>query len=385
MPVSRRSFVHALSLGGAGVLGAPFIAARGHEAWGRALADDAMSAPLDDDPAGPLRLQSNENPHGPSSTALAAVRDALAGASRYPRGPEAMLQEAIAARHGVPTGQILLGAGSGEILRMAAYAFLSPAKALVTAAPSFEDPVRYAKLLGATVHEVPVDARLRLDPDAMAERAVGAGMVFFCNPNNPTGTVHGEAAVADFVARVRRVSPDTIIVIDEAYHEYVEEPTYASAIPLALADPRVVVTRTFSKVYGMAGLRVGWAIGAAETLAAMRRHRLGNSVNVLGSAAALASLADGAFVTEQRRLNREARELTRRAFADAGHHVTPSECNFLMVDVRRDVREFQKACQERGILVGRPFPPLLTRARISIGTQAEMRRAVGVFREVLAG
>jgi histidinol-phosphate aminotransferase len=267
---------------------------------------------------------------------------------------------------------------------MAAYAFLAPGKALVTAAPSFEDPVRYAKLLGATVHEVPVDARLRLDPDAMAERAAGAGMVFFCNPNNPTGTVHGEAAVAAFVSRVRRVSPETIVVIDEAYHEYVEEPTYASAIPLALADPRVVVTRTFSKVYGMAGLRVGWAIGAAETLAAMRRHRLGNSVNVLGSAAALASLADGAFATAQRRLNREAREFTRRAFVDAGHQVTPSECNFLMVDIRRDAREFQKACQVRGVLVGRPFPPLLTRARISIGTLAEMRRAADVFRDVLS-
>jgi len=141
--------------------------------------------------------------------------------------------------------------------------------------------------------------------------------------------------------------------------------------------------RTFSKVFGMAGLRVGYAIGTAETLKAMRRHRLGNSVNVLGAAGALATLGERGFLAEQRQLNREARAYTHRAFTDAGFAVVPSHTNFLMIDIRRDAREFQLACRKHDVLVGRPFPPLNTHTRISIGTMEEMRKAVDVFRGVL--
>ena len=388
MTLSRRTFVRTLSLGGAGVLGAPLLAGRGSEAWGRALgvgdelpgvgAPRAMAA-------SPLRLNSNENPYGPSPAALRAVQGALTGASRYPREWEDALAAALAAEHGVKVENILLGAGSGEVLRMAAFAFLSPTAALVTAAPSFEDSTHYAEGMGAPVHAVPVTGNLQLDLAAMAARCPGAGLVFLCNPNNPTSTVHSAAAVADFVAGVRRSAPGTTIVIDEAYHEYVEDPAYATSIPMALADPRVVVARTFSKVFGMAGLRVGYAIGTAETLKTMRRHRLGNSVNVLGAAGAVAALGERAFLAEQRRLNREARAYTHRAFTDAGFAVVPSQTNFLMIDIRRDAREFQVACRKHDVLVGRPFPPLNTHTRISIGTMEEMRRAVPVFRTVLAG
>lgn len=383
MPLSRRTFVRTLSLGGAGALGASLLQARGHEAWARGL-DDGAPPPgaLDGDP---LRLNSNENPYGPSAATLAAVQGAFRWASRYPRGHETPLVAAIAERHGVKPENVLLGAGSGEVLRTAVYAFTSPTRALVTAAPSFEDPVRYAELLGAPVHAVPVDGELRLDLARMAERCAGAGLAFVCNPNNPTGTVHPDAAVRDFVARVRRSSPETVILLDEAYHEYVDDPGYATALPLAKADPRVIVARTFSKVYGLAGLRVGYAVGHADTLAAMRRHRLANAVNAFGSIAALASLGDEAFVAEQRRLNREARALARRTLADAGFAVAPSETNFLLVDIRGDPRAFQQACEREGILVGRPFPPLATHARISIGTLEEMRRALPVIGRVLAG
>ena len=243
-----------------------------------------------------------------------------------------------------------------------------------------------ARVAGAPVHEVRVDAALRLDLAAMADRAAGAGLVFLCNPNNPTSTVHGAPAVRDFVADVRRRSADATVLIDEAYHEFVEDPTYATAIPLALADPRVVVARTFSKVYGLAGLRVGYAIGAPPTLATMRRHRLASGSNALGVAAALASLAPGSgrdFAASQRALNREAREFTRRTLADAKFAPVSSQTNFLFFDIRRDVRAFQRACADRGVLVGRPFPPLDTHARISIGTMEEMRTAMPVVMEVL--
>lgn len=398
MPVSRRGFVRTLSLGGAGALGASLLSARGHEALA-GLLDGPVVAPLG--AAGLVRLDSNENPHGPSPAALDAVRAAVGEASRYTGDAAGALAEAIAVEHRVSPEHVLLGVGSTEVLRMAVLAFTAPDRALVSAAPTFEDPARVARVAGAPVHEVRVDAALRLDLAAMADRAVGAGLVFLCNPNNPTSTVHGAAAVRDLVADVRRRSADTTVLIDEAYHEFVEDPAYATAIPLALADPKVVVARTFSKVYGLAGLRVGYAIGAPPTLAAMRRHRLASGSNALGVAAALASLAQGdpsprsgrapsprsgqAFAASQRTLNREAREFTRRTLSDAGFVPVPSQTNFLFLDIRRDVRAFQRACADRGVLVGRPFPPLDTHARISIGTMEEMRRAMPVVMEVLKG
>jgi histidinol-phosphate aminotransferase len=218
----------------------------------------------------------------------------------------------------------------------------------------------------------------------MADRAKGAGLVFVCNPNNPTGTVHGAAAVTGFVERVLRDSPDTTILIDEAYHHYVEDPAYASAVPLALDRRNVVVTRTFSKLYGMAGLRLGYAIGRPETIAALRRHKLANSVNALVAPAAVAALGEETLQPVERARNHEAREFTRRGLAALGYPSVASEANFIMVDIRRDVRDFNKACADRGVLIGRPFPPLMTHARISIGTMEEMTGALEVFKAILA-
>jgi histidinol-phosphate aminotransferase len=146
----------------------------------------------------------------------------------------------------------------------------------------------------------------------------------------------------------------------------------------------VIVTRTFSKLYGMAGLRLGYAIGQPETIAALRRQRLANSVNALVAPAAVAALGDDRLQPIERARNHEAREFTRQALASIGYPATPSEANFIMVDIKRDVREFNKACADRGVLIGRPFPPLLTHARISIGTMQEMTGAVEVFKSLLA-
>jgi histidinol-phosphate aminotransferase len=381
MAVSRRAFVRTLAWGSAGVVSGSAISARGREAttgdWWRADPDSQLTPP-----AG-IRLDSNENPNGPAPAALDAVRAAFGEASRYPRSPTSQLIASLARLHGVAEENIVAGAGSGEILRMAVYAFTSPAKSLVQGAPTFEDPARYAELLGTPVRAIPVDRQLRLDLDAMASQVDGAGLVFLCNPNNPTATVHPATAVAEFVARVNKVSPATTILVDEAYHHFVDDPGYKSAIPLAMQNPRVIVCRTFSKIYGMAGLRIGYAIGHAEPMKALRRHRLGNGVNVLGAAAAIASLPLAAHVEREKQLNREARELTRKAFASWGYQAGPSEANFIMVDIRRDAAAFQKACRAQAVMVGRVFPPLTTHARISIGTEAEMRKAIEVFRKVL--
>lgn len=391
MTFSRRTFVKTAGLG---IMSAPLIAARGSEAL-RGMeylpgvpalprfASDERGAYRLVAPAA-LRLDSNENPNGPGKAALDAIRAMFEESPRYPDAATANLTQTIAGHYKVAAEQVLVGCGSGEILRMASYAFTSPERALVTGAPSFEDPVRHSEMMRAPIRAVAVDSALRLDLGRMLEQSVGAGLVFLCNPNNPTGTVHGAAAVRDFIAEVNRRSPETVILVDEAYHEYVDDPGYATAMPIALANPKVVVVRTFSKVYGMAGLRAGYAIGMADTLNAMRRHRLPNNINVLAAAAAMASLPDGAHVSHEVQLNREAREFTRKSLASMGFASPASNANFIMVPIGRDSKVFREACAKHAVLVGRPFPPLTTHARISIGTMAEMQRATEVFRQVLS-
>lgn len=398
MPVSRRSFVKAASVGGIGALTAPLIGARGSEALregaeGEGIRWAALSPEFGADSRAALRrrapaairLDSNENPNGPGKTALDAIRAMFGEAPRYPDVPTVELTQAIATHFRVAPENVLIGCGSGEILRMASYAFTSPERALVTGAPSFEDPVRHSEMMRAPIRAIPVDASLRLDLSRMLDATAGAGLVFLCNPNNPTATVHGAAAVRDFITETNRRSPDTVIMVDEAYHEYVDDPTYATAMPIALANPRVVVVRTFSKVFGMAGLRAGYAIGQAETIAAMRKHRLPNSINVLAAGAAVATLSDAAHLERERKLNQAAREYTRQSLASMGFASPASHTNFVMVPIGRDSKVFREACAKHGILVGRPFPPLDTHARISIGTMDEMKRAMDVFRHVLTG
>ncbi|HEU4629012.1 MAG TPA: aminotransferase class I/II-fold pyridoxal phosphate-dependent enzyme [Gemmatimonadaceae bacterium] len=386
MPLSRRSFVRTVGLGGAGMLTAPLIGARGREALAAELRAGAGIGVVEPTAlaAGVIRLSSNENPRGPCAAALRGLQGALGEASRYPFAPPEALRTAIAAAHGVSIENVLLGCGSTEVLRMAVDACTSRTRPLVTAAPTFEEPAARAAVIGTPVRAVRVDADLRLDLAGMTAAARGAGLVFVNNPNNPTGTLHPARAIADFVRRTQAAAPAATILIDEAYHEYVEDPAHATAIPIALERPRVVVSRTFSKVYGLAGLRIGYAIGRKETLQALARHQLSMDVNVLAAAAARAALTDRTLVAREQRLNHEARDFTRRFFERAGYAVAPSQANFLMIDIRRDAKAFQDACGTRDVLVGRPFPPLGTHTRISIGTMDEMRAATEVFRRVLA-
>jgi histidinol-phosphate aminotransferase len=402
MPLSRRDFVRSVGVGGAGIIASPLIAARGQEAMLGELAripssDGRTPLPLEfaEDQAlrlrigagRAIRLDSNENPNGPGEMALDAIRAMFGDASRYPDLPADDLRTALAAYHNVKPDNVVLGSGSGEVLRMAVLAFTSPSRALVTAAPTFENPAKDADTIGSPVRFARVNGALKLDLAAMADacaRPSPAGLVFVCNPNNPTGTHHTLADLKDFTRRVLRESPGTIVLIDEAYFDYVEDPAYGTAIPLAMENPRVVVARTFSKIYGMAGLRIGYAIGREDPIAKLATRKLGSSVNILGAAAARASLGKTAHVAGERKLNSEAREFTRRFFDSLGYAVVPSQTNFMMVDIRRSSKEFQEACRKRDVLVGRPFPPLDTHARISIGTMDEMHRAVDVFRQALA-
>ena len=351
MTLSRRAFVHTLGVGGAFVLSGGLVAARGREAFvGMGMPDREPGwsdwVPGLDEPSA-IRLSSNENPNGPGDRALDAIRAALGESNRYPFVFAQSVTAAIAKRQGVKEENVLVGCGSGEILRMSVMAFTSPSKPLVVASPTYEDPEHTAEAFGTPVRRVQVNPVARARPRGMAAQSGGAGLVFLCNPNNPTGTVHAAGAVADFIGEVRKASPDAIVLADEAYHEYVDDPGYKTAIPLALEDPHVIVSRTFSKVYGMAGLRLGYAIARKETIERLRRYRLANDVNVLAAAAGVATIADDERIAREQRLNREAREYTRKALADMGFPSRPSNANFIMVPIHRPAKDFQEASASR--------------------------------------
>ena len=385
MSVSRRSFVATLGGGTAGLIAAPLITWRGHETLFAFQGTDARQADrLLAARPGMIRIDSNENPNGPGTRVFEAVTKHFGNSNRYPTKEPEDLIATIAKIQRVAPANVLLGCGSGELLRSAVYAFTSTTRGLVAPEPTFEAPANFAKFLNHPVSAPPVDSKLRLDLDAMADASRGAGLVYFCNPNNPTATVHGKNDVIAFIERVNRASPETTILVDEAYHEYVEDKAYGSVIALSLTNPRVVVTRTFSKVFGMAGLRAGYAIGQPDTLKKMQSWLLGSNVNQLALAAAEVAIRDTAHIASETKKNAEARAMTRKFFEKAGYTVHAAEANFLMVDVRRDAKAFKMECVKHNVAIGRQFPAIPNYARVSIGTMPEMQKALTVFRTVLA-
>jgi len=335
--------------------------------------------------AGILRLGANENPIGLGPAARAAFLAAADEANRYPGRVWDTLLSQLTTQHGVDSSWIHLTPGSGELLRAATAAFTGPAKSLVIAAPTYETPARTASAGGATVHAVPVTSEGRLDLDGMLAKAAGAGMIFVCNPNNPTGGSVAATALADFVTKLKGVAPEAHVLVDEAYFEYADEPGYATAVPLAIANPRVLVTRTFSKVFGMAGLRLGYAIAHPDTLSELQTR--GSSTGMLSVAtlaAGGAAFGDTAHLAGERERNKTLRRTTREKFEAAGYRVLPSAANFLMIDIRRDIGSFGSTCRRNGIMVARPFPPLSTFMRLTIGTEAEMAEAVPAILELLS-
>lgn len=383
MPLSRRSFLASVGAAGAGSLAASrtahalgWMTARGHEA---SLGDSMRLAGAAD----LIRLDSNENPHGPAADALDAIMRMFSEAARYPDAHEDALRDAIAAHHKVSVDSVLLGCGSTEILAIATQALTSPSRRLLTVAPTFETPRDVALRNDVPMQAIDVDGSLRIDLQAMYELCQGAGLLFICNPNNPTGTLHGIGDLTHFVGQVNARSPESYLLIDEAYFEYVDDPTYGTAIPLAVRNPRVIVSRTFSKVYGMAGMRAGYAIAHPDTIRRLQPWRTPSGVNAFAAAAALSSLELPDHVTRQRALNAQARTFAMNAMTELGYKVVPSQTNFFLTDIRRDPKAFQREMRARGVAVGRYFAPLTTHARISIGTMEEMEQAMAIAADVL--
>ncbi len=367
LAMSRRGFARALGVGAAGVLLRPVLVP--------ALADERRPQLH----RGPVRLSANENPYGPSPAVAAAIAEAVGRAARYPDDEAEALQAEVARLHGVAAEQVLLGNGSGQILRLAAAAAVGAGARVVTAEPTFEALGRYARADGGVVATVPLTAELRHDLAAMRNASSDAAIVYLCNPNNPTGTATPPAAVEEFV---RAVPGEALVLIDEAYHHYAEGSAgYASALPLVPAHPNLVVARTFSKIYGLAGLRCGYAVGEAAAIERLRAQQPWDSVNLMAAVAARAALGDGAYVARSRKLNDEVRAWTAERLAAAGYRVVPSVTNFFMVDLRRDAGPVIAALRARDVHVGRRFPALPDHLRVTVGREEEM----AVFVDALRG
>src|SRR6476659_2009205 len=290
MAITRRQFVQTAGIGaGAALTSSVWGRGRENSVW------SAFDANLEAVEKGMICSGSNENPVGPGKKVLDGLRELIEGGKKPGRYSNQVgeLTESIAAHFKVKTENVLVSEGSTEILRAATQVFTSKTKPLVGTIPTYEECAGYAELIGNPVRGVKLSSEFKIDLDPMMQASKGAGLVFYCNPNNPTATYVGAKATRDFLAKMTAASPDTTILIDEAYFDYVTDPDHETHAPIAVENPRVLVARTFSKAYGMAGLRMGYAIGHVDTIKKMAEWDGGNggtSLNVLALHAATTAI-----------------------------------------------------------------------------------------------
>ncbi|HKO53865.1 MAG TPA: histidinol-phosphate transaminase [Polyangiaceae bacterium] len=327
-----------------------------------------------------IKLASNENPLGPSPKAVLAARAVLNDLHRYPDANAFKLRERLAAEHGVPMAEIIQGNGSNELLDLVVRTFCTSEHHIVFAEPSF---VVYR--IAALAHGVPFTAvpvrDLTHDLEAMlAAITPRTRLVFVGNPNNPTGTYVKLDAVRRFL---RAVPPEVVVLMDEAYIEYTSAADFPDCLTLRGERERLIVCRTFSKIYGLAGLRVGYGISTAELVGYMNRVRAPFNVGNLGQVAAIAALDDVEHVRQSRELNLSERDRVAARLAAMGLTVTPSQANFYLVDVKQSGRAIYDALLRKGVIV-RPFASLPNSLRVTVGKPAENDRFLNALSEVLS-
>jgi histidinol-phosphate aminotransferase len=396
-PMNRRRFAQ---LFGAGVA---YVSATPHLAFASELSAGSRRYSTSADAI--VRLNSNENPYGPSPMAIKAMTRAFRLAWRYPDEHSDMLIELLAKANSVTREQILLGDGSGEILKLCAAAFTGPASRsdsdraialarptrgplpsfimgrgnLVVAEPTFEAILHHAAVNGAEVVKVPLTTTFAHDLTKMMA-AANEGVIYICNPNNPTASITPKNELRDFIARC---PSRTMVLVDEAYYHYADSADYESVIPLVKQYPNLIVARTFSKIYGMAGLRCGYCIAQPETIQRLQPHQTWDSVNIMALAAAIASLNDAEQVSNGSRLNRETKAMLTAELEKMGYQHIPSQANFMMIDVKRPVPPLIAGLKDRKVQVGRLFPALPNHLRVTIGKKSEMEMFLSAFRDVV--
>ncbi len=329
------------------------------------------------------KLSSNENPYGPSPAAMKAMEAAWKYSNRYGY-PDGDVQEVVADHLGVPRDHVLLTAGSEEVLKAVGIALLGADKKVVGVEPSYGSVYNYATGIDADAIKLPLLDDHSQNVPAMIKATRRhhreIGFVYLCNPNNPTGNVVPASEVRSLLDAI----PDDVpVLVDEAYHHFVEDPRYESAVPYVKEGRNVIVARTFSKIYGMAGMRLGFAVAAPPMLQRLRTYATG-TINALVKWGGAASIKD---VETEAKVRAETLRLRNRAtkqMTEWGFEVIPSETNFFMVRTGRPVQEVRAAFREETVAVGRPFPPMLDWLRVSVGTEDEMDRFDAAFRKIFS-
>lgn len=368
--ISRRRFAHLLGVGAAAAMVRPQIT----------IAKESTTVPA---PAktGVVRLSANENPYGPSDKAHEAMKNAHGICNRYPDAANEVLIEKIAKINNIGHDQIALGDGSSEILKLCAETFTGPTEGkLVVADPTFEAILEYSKACGAEVVKVPLTSSFGHNLEKMGASAQ-KGLIYICNPNNPTASITPKNDLRDFISKTPM---DTVILVDEAYFHYADSADYESVIPMVKDHANLIVARTFSKIYGMAGLRCGYCIAQPETIKRMHGFQMWDSVNIMALNAASASLDDANQVDNGRKMNSETKKYTLTELEKLGYKSIPSQANFIMFDCRKPVVPIIKAMKDNNIAVGRLFPAYPNHMRLTIGKQSEMEAFVSAFKQVMA-
>jgi histidinol-phosphate aminotransferase len=371
LSISRRKFAHLLGVGAAATIVRPRFS----------VATERPSVKTAPTGSVVVRLSANENPYGPSPLAHAAMNNSFDACCRYPDEANDVLIEKIAKINGVNREQIVLGDGSSEILKLCAESFTGPTQGkLIAADPTFEAILEYSKANGGEVVKVPLTADFHHDLGKMGS-AAQKGLIYICNPNNPTASITPKNDLRSFIEKTPR---ETMILVDEAYFHYADSPDYESVIPLVKDHPNLIVARTFSKIYGMAGLRCGYGVAQPETIKRMHPFQMWDSVNIMALAAASASLDNADQIGNGRKLNSEAKSFTTSELDKMGYKLIPSQANFIMFDCKRPVVPIIKAMKERNVQVGRLFPALPNHMRLTIGKHSEMESFLAAFKQVMA-
>lgn len=328
-------------------------------------------------PKGAVLINANENPLGPCGVACDAVNSVAAQGGRYSDWMTTDLIKAFAAAEGLKPEYIRAFPGSSGPLHYSVLAFTSPTKSYVTADPGYEAGAHAAKTSGARVVKVPLTSTYAHDVKAMLAAAPDAGMFYICTPNNPTGTLTSHSDIEFLLASKPK---DSVLLVDEAYIHFSDATT---ALDLVKADKDLIVLRTFSKIYGMAGLRCGFAIGRPDLLEKMGAFSGWSAMPITAVAAATASVKDPRLVPERKQINASIREATFQWLAKNGYSFVPSQSNCFMLDTKRPVKEVIAAMAAQNVFIGRPWPVWPTHVRITVGTQSEMEQFQTAFATVM--
>jgi histidinol-phosphate aminotransferase len=330
-------------------------------------------------PKDAVLINANENPLGPCGVACEAVNSIASQGGRYSDWMTGDLIKTFAAAEGLKPEYLRAFPGSSGPLHYSVLAFTSPAKSYVTADPGYEAGTHAAKVSGARVVKVPLTKTYSHDVKAMLAAAPDAGLFYICTPNNPTGTLTSHADIELLLANKPK---DSILLVDEAYIHFSDAST---ALDLVKADKDLIVLRTFSKIYGMAGLRCGFGIARPDLLEKMTAFSGWSAMPITAVAAATASVKDPRLVPERKQINATIREATFQWLTKNGHSFVPSQSNCFMLDAKRPAKEVIAQMAAQNVFIGRPWPIWPTHVRITVGTQSEMERFQEAFQHVMSG